>query len=65
MQSQRLPLLFCLLLIGSGFFAQKKMPGYREYFMEGSYLLLENEPEQALTNFRKAYQLDSSSANIH
>lgn len=45
--------------------AQKKAPGYKEYFMEGSYLLLEDEPDGALTNFRKAYEFDSTSSNIN
>jgi len=59
------PLVTLLILTVSCLYAQKKQPGYREYFMEGSYLLLENEPELALKNFRKAYQFDSTSANIN
>src|SRR4051812_45973867 len=52
-----------LILLSSTYSAQQ--PGYKEYFMEGSYLLLEDEPVQALKNFEMAYKLDSSNANIH
>lgn len=38
---------------------------YKDYFMEGSYLLLEDNLERATGNFEKAYQKDSSSANIN
>lgn len=38
---------------------------YKDYFLEGSYLLMEGETDQARQNFEKAYQLDSSSANIN
>lgn len=65
MKNQRLPLVLLFVLTCPYFFAQKKTPGYREYFLEGSYLLLEDEPDLALTNFKKAYRLDSSSANIN
>src|SRR5690349_8983570 len=49
----------------AGFFAQKVEPYYKNLFMEVSYLLLEDDPEKALKNFQRAYQLDSSSANIN
>lgn len=65
MQIQRLPLLLFLILSCLYSAAQKKPAGYREYFMEGSYLLLEDEPDLALKNFRMAYQIDSSSGNIN
>lgn len=61
-------LLLLLLIVStlSGFSQKKKKePGYKEYFMEGSYLLLEDEPELALKNFKKAYAIDSSSSNIN
>lgn len=45
--------------------AQTKPPGYRTYFEEGSFLLLENNFDRAQDNFETAYQLDSSSANIN
>lgn len=38
---------------------------YKDYFMEGSYLLLENNMDKAQDNFELAYKLDSSSANIN
>jgi tetratricopeptide (TPR) repeat protein len=39
--------------------------GYKEYFKEGSFLLLEENYDLALTNFKNAYQIDSSNANIN
>ena len=38
---------------------------YKDYFEEGSYLILENNFDQALKNFEIAHKLDSSSANIN
>jgi len=38
---------------------------YKEYFLEGSYLLLEDNYPMAQDNFQAAYDLDSSSANIN
>lgn len=60
-------LLVILVSVGLSASAQKKKkaPGYKEYFLEGSYLLLEDEPELALRNFKKAYAIDSSSSNIN
>src|SRR4051812_49397235 len=52
-----------LVLLSFNFSAQQ--PKYKDYFMEGSFLLLEDEPVQALKNFEIAYKLDSSNANIH
>jgi tetratricopeptide (TPR) repeat protein len=54
-------LFFSFLLIRS----QNKPATYKDYFMEGSYLLVENNIEKAQENFEKAYQIDSSSANIN
>jgi tetratricopeptide (TPR) repeat protein len=45
--------------------AQDKKPGYKDYFQEGTYLLVENQVEKAKQNFEIAYNLDSSSANIN
>lgn len=46
--------------------AQVKAGGsYKEYFQEGSYLLLEDNFQMAQENFEAAYQLDSSGANIN
>lgn len=58
---------YLLIFLTSTFFivAQTKPPGYRQYFEEGSYLLLENNFDRAQDNFETAYQLDSSSANIN
>jgi hypothetical protein len=38
---------------------------YKEFFKEGSFLLLEENYDLALTNFLKAYEIDSSNANIN
>ncbi|MBA3663025.1 MAG: PD40 domain-containing protein [Bacteroidetes bacterium] len=46
--------------------AQVKTGGsYKDYFQEGSYLLLEDNFAMAQENFDAAYQLDSSSSNIN
>ncbi len=39
--------------------------GYNDSFTEGSYLILEENYPLALTNLKKAYELDSSNANIN
>lgn len=54
--------LFAVLATGH---AQEKEPGYADYFREGTYLLIENQVEQATRNFETAYRMDSSSANIN
>ncbi len=57
-------LLFVVCAIKNN--AQIKAGGsYKDYFQEGSYLLLEDNYLVALDNFEAAYQLDSSSANIN
>ncbi len=38
---------------------------YKDYFREGSFLTLEENYDLALKNFVRAYELDSSSANIN
>ncbi len=38
---------------------------YRDYFTEGSYLILEENYSTALQNLKKAYEIDSSNANIN
>lgn len=57
-------LLFFAIIYGS---MQAQLPsgGYKDYFREGNYLLLEENYELALRNFLKAYEIDSSSANIN
>lgn len=38
---------------------------YKEYFTEGSYLILEENYTTALINLKKAYEIDSTNANIN
>lgn len=47
------------------FTSAQKSPGYKDYFLEGMYLLVENDLPKATVNFEKAYHIDSSSANIN
>lgn len=60
-------LLYTLAFITSSLFvvSQTKPASYKEYFQEGSYLLLEGNMERAQENFEVAYLMDSSSANIN
>lgn len=44
--------------------AQTK-PSYREKFVEGNYLILEENYPKALENFLAAYSIDSSNSNIN
>lgn len=45
--------------------AQLPTGTYSDYFREGTFLLMEENYDQALNNFLMAYQKDSSSANIN
>ena len=56
-------LIFSLVLLS----AQAQLPtgSYKDYFKEGSFLMLEENYELALRNFLRAYEMDSSSANIN
>jgi hypothetical protein len=45
--------------------AQLPTGTYSDYFKEGSFLLIEENYDQALKNFLEAYKLDSSSANVN
>ena len=56
-------LIFSLILLT----AQAQLPtgSYKDYFKEGSFLMLEENYELALRNFLRAYEMDSSSANIN
>jgi hypothetical protein len=45
--------------------AQTKPASYKDYFLEGSYQLLEEDIERAEQNFELAYLLDSTSSNIN
>ena len=60
------PLLFILLLVCCNIlFAQGGKSTYREKFIEGNHLMIEKNYSFALLNFKEAYLIDSSSANIH
>ncbi|MEI6020286.1 MAG: hypothetical protein WCR21_04095, partial [Bacteroidota bacterium] len=52
-----------LCLIGTSY-SQTPAPTYKDYFEEGSFLILENNFQKARENFKKAYELDSTNANI-
>jgi hypothetical protein len=55
-----------LLTCSFSLLSQVKSGGsYKEYFLEGSYLLLEDNFGLAQTNFESAYAIDSSNANIN
>jgi tetratricopeptide (TPR) repeat protein len=56
---------FLTLLISASLFSQNKEPGYKEYFLEGTYLLVENMIDKAKENFEIAYRIDSTNANIN
>ncbi|MCE3229320.1 MAG: hypothetical protein K0S32_3871 [Bacteroidetes bacterium] len=59
-------LVFALVVVAFYSRAQIKAGGsYKDYFMEGSYLLLEDNYTMATENFEAAYQIDSSNANIN
>lgn len=55
--------IILIFLLGPAF-SQTPAPTYKDYFMEGSFLILENNFQKARENFIKAYDLDSSNANI-
>ncbi|HWY10922.1 MAG TPA: hypothetical protein VN026_06345 [Bacteroidia bacterium] len=56
-------LVFSLILITAK--AQLPTGSYKDYFKEGSFLMLEENYDLALKNFQRAYEMDSSSANIN
>jgi hypothetical protein len=57
---------FILLTLSLLIQAQTKPATYKDYFLEGSYLLIEGgDMDKAQSNFEMAYQLDSTSANIN
>lgn len=56
--------LFLFIVLTVSYRSQTK-PTYKDYFKEGSFLLLEENYEQALSNFKMAYEIDSSNANIN
>ncbi len=58
--------ILSLLVLCINVNAQVKAGGtYKDYFSEGSYLLLEDNFLMAKDNFEAAYQIDSTSANIN
>lgn len=56
-------LVFSLILVSAK--AQLPTGSYKDYFKEGSFLMLEENYDLALKNFQRAYEMDSSSANIN
>lgn len=60
-------ILYSLIFIALTFsLSSQTKPGtYKDYFLEGSYQLLEGDADKAQTNFELAYQLDSTSSNIN
>ena len=57
--------LFLVTILSISLKAQVKAGGtYKEYFMEGSYLMLEENYVLAQDNFQAAFELDSNNANI-
>jgi hypothetical protein len=62
---KKLGVLFLLMSFTELTFSQSKKATYKEKFIEGNYLMLENNYVLALKHFQEAYQIDSSSANIN
>jgi outer membrane protein OmpA-like peptidoglycan-associated protein len=58
-------LLFFILFSTQFFKAQNAKNTYREKFIEGNHLMVEKNYPLALVNFKEAYLIDSSSANIN
>lgn len=60
-------ILYSLIFIACAFTlcSQTKPATYKDYFLEGSYQLLEGDEDKAEQNFELAYKLDSTSANIN
>jgi outer membrane protein OmpA-like peptidoglycan-associated protein len=58
-------LLFFILFSTLYFEAQNSKNTYREKFIEGNHLMVEKNYPLALVNFKEAYLIDSSSANIN
>ena len=62
---RKLALLFYLILLSQVINAQGKKALYREKFIEGNHLMVEKNYPLALVNFKEAYLIDSTSANIN
>lgn len=58
-------LFFLLFIYCNVSLSQGGKSTYREKFIEGNHLIIEKNYSLALTNFKEAYLIDSSSANIH
>ena len=58
-------LLFFILFSSQFIKAQNAKNTYREKFIEGNHLMVEKNYPLALVNFKEAYLIDSSSANIN
>ena len=59
-----LVLFFSLAIFNVSLKAQGKAD-YRQKFTEGNYLILEGNYTLALQNFKEAYAIDSTNANIN
>ena len=58
-------LLFFFILLTTTIFSQGNKGDYRENFIQGNYLILEQNYSLALKYFKVAYQIDSTNANIN
>src|SRR3954464_13974886 len=59
-------LAFVFVVFAFSIKSQIKSGGsYKDYFQEGSYLLLEDNFPVAQDNYQAAYEIDSTSANIN
>ncbi len=57
--------LFSFLLIATSIFSQGGKSDYRELITQGNYLILEQNYSLALKQFKDAYWIDSTNANIN
>ncbi|MES2513488.1 MAG: OmpA family protein [Bacteroidota bacterium] len=62
---KKLLLFFFLFVVTYVGLCQGSKSSYREKFTEGNHLIIEKNYSLALLNFKTAYLIDSSSANIH
>lgn len=62
---RKITFLFVLVLVSVFAKSQNDKKTYREKFIQGNYLMLENNYELALKYFKEAFLIDSSSANIN
>src|ERR1043165_8897470 len=65
-KKRNMRVFYSLIFIAFAFTLYSQKPAsYKDYFLEGSYQLLEGDEDKAEQNFELAYQLDSTSANIN